>query len=139
MKTMAKVVLSKTEHPHIVRHPHICGGSPIIRGTRITVRLLATLIRGGATPEEIIRTYPQLGLAQVYDALSYYFDHRAEIDREIEENKLSTVMRRHNLRLIPHSSGGFGRLVTEEEFQKLKVDEKQRAYTWDSLPTELKV
>lgn len=114
---MPRAVIGKTEHPHIVRHPRICGGYPIIRGSRITVRLLATLVRGGATPEEIIRVYPHLELAQVYDALSYYFDHRQEIDREIEENRLSAVMRRHNLRLIPHPSGSFGRLVNEEEFK----------------------
>jgi len=135
---MSRAVLRKTEHPHIVRHPRICGGSPIIQGSRITVRLLATLIRGGATPEEIIRAYPHLELAQVHDALSYYFDHRLEIDREIEENKLSAVMHRYNFRLIPHPSGSFGRLVTAEEFKKLKAEEKQRAYTWDTLPQGLK-
>jgi uncharacterized protein (DUF433 family) len=129
--------MSKTEHPHIVRHPRICGGSPIIRGTRITVRLLATLIRGGATPEEIIQAYPHLRLAHVYDALSYYFDHRQEIDQEIEENKLSAVMRRHNLRFIPHPPGSFGHLVTEAEFENLEAEEKQQAYTWDTLPEGL--
>lgn len=134
---MSRAVLSKTEHPYIVRHPHICGGSPIIRGTRITVRLLATLVRGGATPEEIIRTYPHLELAQVYDALSYYFGHREEIDKEIEENRLPVVMRRYNLRLIPHLSGSWGRLVTEREFQDLTADEQQQAYTWDTLPKDL--
>lgn len=129
--------MSKTEHPHIVRHLRICGGKPIIRGTRITVRLLATLNRGGATPEEIIRAYPHLELAQVHDALSYYFDHRQEIDQEIENSKLSAVMRRDNLRLIPHPSGSFGRLVTEAEFEKLEEGEKQRACTWDNLPKGL--
>lgn len=29
---------------------------------------------------------PHLKLAQVYDALSYYHDHREEIDRELSEN-----------------------------------------------------
>jgi uncharacterized protein (DUF433 family) len=134
---MAKAVLQKTEHPYIVRHPRICGGSPIIRGTRITVWLLASLIRGGVTPEEIIKAYPQLELAQVYDALSYYFDHRQEIEQEIEENRLANVMRRFNLRLIPHPSGSFGRLVTEEEFQNLGAEEQQRAYTWETLPSKL--
>ena len=32
-----------TEHPHIVRKPGTCGGAPLIRGTRITVRHLALL------------------------------------------------------------------------------------------------
>jgi len=127
----------KTEHPHVMRKAGVCGGSPIIGGTRITVRLLATLIRGGASPDEIIRAYPHLSLAQVYDALSYYFDHRQEIDQEIEDNKLGAVMRRHDLRFIHHPSGSFGRLVTAEEFEKLSAEEKERAYTWDTLPEGL--
>ncbi len=127
----------KTEHPHVIRKPGVCGGSPIIRGTRITVRLLASQIRGGATPDEIIRAYPHLSLAQVYDALSYYFDHRQEIDQELEDNTLRAVMRCHAMRFIPHPSGSFGRLVTEEEFEKLGAEEKERAYTWDTLPEGL--
>nr|BAL56315.1 hypothetical conserved protein [uncultured Acetothermia bacterium]BAL60143.1 hypothetical conserved protein [Candidatus Acetothermum autotrophicum] len=132
-----KAVLKKTEHPYIVRHPRVCGGSPVIRGTRITVWLLAALLRGGATPEEIMRTYPHLEPAQVYDALSYYFDHRREIDREIEENRLVSAMRRFNLRFVPHPSGSFGRLITEEEFRNLKPEEQQQAYTWETLPSQL--
>jgi hypothetical protein len=29
---------------------------------------------------------PHLTLAQVYDAMSYYHDHQAEIERELSEN-----------------------------------------------------
>jgi hypothetical protein len=37
-------------------------------------------------PEELVRRFPHLTLAQIYDALSYYYDHQAEIDAEIEKN-----------------------------------------------------
>lgn len=43
-------------------------------------------------------------------------------------------MRRFNLRFIPHPSGSFGRLVAEEEFQNFKAEERQQAYTWETLP-----
>ena len=36
--------------------------------------------------EELVRTFPHLTLAQVHDALSYYYDHQAEIDKEIQTN-----------------------------------------------------
>lgn len=130
---MARVALKKTEHPHIARHPKICGGSPVIRGTRITVRLLATLARCGETPEGILQAYPHLTLAQIHDALSYYFDHRQEIAQEIEDEKLAAVMQRLNLALLPHPSGGFGRLVTPEEFRTLSEEERKRARTWEEL------
>jgi len=38
----------------------------------------------GWSPEEIHFQHPHLSLAQIYAALAYYYDHQAEMDREIE-------------------------------------------------------
>jgi uncharacterized protein (DUF433 family) len=38
------------------------------------------------TPEELVTLFPHLTLAQVYDALSYYYDHKEEIDRDLAES-----------------------------------------------------
>src|SRR5947209_20369437 len=38
----------------------------------------------GWSAEEIQQQHPHLSLAQVHAALSYYYDHQAEIDAEIE-------------------------------------------------------
>ncbi len=109
MKLMATVV--KTEHPHIERRPGVCGGSPVIEGTRIPVRLIVGFVKNGImTVEDIREAYPSLTLAQIYDALSYYHDHQAEIDEELRQNTLEYVLERHNLRLgekgvlVPRSS-----------------------------------
>lgn len=128
----------KTEHPYIVRVPGICGGEPIISGTRITVRHIAMMVKTGSSPEDILRDYSHLTLAQIHDAISFYFDHREEIEQEMEENKLQNVMRRFNLRLIAYPDTGVGRLVTEKEFEELSQEEKKSAYTWDTLPDEWK-
>ncbi len=128
----------KTEHPYVVRVPGVCGGAPTIKGTRITVRLIAALVKSGYTPEDILRDYPHLNLAQIYDAVSFYFDHKEEIEQEIEENKIQNVMRRYDLRLIPFPNIGAGRLVTKEEFEELSEEEKESAYTWETLPDEWK-
>lgn len=73
---MAELV--KTEHPHIVRQESVCGGEPLIDGLRVTVRHVVTLHRQGETILEIAEA---LGIteAQVFHALSYFFDHREEI------------------------------------------------------------
>ncbi len=76
-----------TEHPHIVRVPGVCGGRPIVAGTRISVRTIVERTRLGDSPDQIVMDYPPLTLAQVYDALSYYHEHRAEIDAEIATNE----------------------------------------------------
>jgi len=123
----------KTEHPYIVKNPEICGGKAVISGTRISVCLIAGMVKGGSSAEDILMGYPHLTFAQIHDAISYYFDHRAEIEQEIQESSLRAIMRKNNMRLIV---GEFGvdRLVTEKEFEKLSEEEKEKTYTWETLP-----
>ena len=74
--------------PHIVRNPEVCGGSPVITATRFTVRsVVHYILQLGLAPEELVEKFPHLSLAQVYDALAYYYDNREEIERDIAENK----------------------------------------------------
>ena len=96
----------RTEHTHIVMTEGYCGGRPRIVGSRISVDFIARFLNDGVDPLEIVASYPHLTLAAVYDAASYYFDHKAEIDHSIEENTLERVMERENLVL-----NGAGRLV----------------------------
>ena len=81
-------------HPHIVRTEGFCGGSPRIRGTRISVRGIAELFRGGEPVEEIAALYTHVDPAAIQDAIGYYLDHRQEIDAEIEENTLESILKR---------------------------------------------
>lgn len=68
---------------YIERRPEIQGGDACIAGTRIPVWVLAAMHKQGDTAEEILEAYPNLTAAQVHAALSYYYDHRAEIDAVI--------------------------------------------------------
>ena len=80
--------MSVVTHPYIVTDPETCGGSPHLAGTRITVRtvVIAVLLHG-LSPEELLQHYPHLTLSGIHDALSYYYDHREAIEREIAEHK----------------------------------------------------
>ena len=63
------------------------GSQAVLKGTRIPVSILIGYFRIGETPETLVENIlPHLSLAQVYDALSYYHDHEAEIERELAEN-----------------------------------------------------
>ncbi len=74
-------------HPHITTDSRVCGGSPRIDGTRITVRtIVISILHHGQTPEELLTHYPHISLASIYDALSYYYDNREAIDQEIAEH-----------------------------------------------------
>ncbi|MBC7078107.1 MAG: DUF433 domain-containing protein [Chloroflexi bacterium] len=71
----------------MTRVPGCCGGRPIIRGTRFPVSsVVFYILRQGMTPEELVREFPHLTLAQVYGALSYYYDHKEEIEQEMRAN-----------------------------------------------------
>jgi uncharacterized protein (DUF433 family) len=76
--------MTKVVHPHITTDACICGGSPCLEGTRIPVwTVVVYVLHHGITPEELLAYCPHVGLAAIYDALSYYYDHRADIDVEI--------------------------------------------------------
>jgi uncharacterized protein (DUF433 family) len=81
-------MIQATQHRYIVSDPDILSGEPIIDGTRTPVRAVVELWRQGAPAEVIPAQLPHLSLAQVFDALSYYSDHQAEINAAIERNRI---------------------------------------------------
>ena len=81
-----------TNHRYIVRDDQILGGEPIIRSTRTPVRAIVETWRLGVAPEEIPTHMPHLTLAQVFDALSYFSDHQAEILAHIERNRIPDAL-----------------------------------------------
>lgn len=73
-----------TAHPHIVKIPDVQGGTPIVRGAYKTVWGIVELFQQGRTPEQIVEDKGEpLTLAEVHDALSYYYDNKEEIDHII--------------------------------------------------------
>lgn len=80
---MANIMLNE----HIEETPGIMGGKPRIKGHRITVQDIAIWHeRLGKSVDEIATEY-SLTLSDVHAALTYYFDHRSEIDQTIEEGR----------------------------------------------------
>lgn len=69
-------------YPHVVKAP----GEPArLEGharTRVAM-IVADYLWRGWSAEEIARQYPYLTLADVHAALTYYFDHRQEIEDEL--------------------------------------------------------
>lgn len=93
-----------TEHCSITIDNNILSGEPIIRETRTPVCAIVELWRLGVSPEEIPLRLPHLTLAQVFDALSYYSNHQAEINAYIERNRIpdeliDPLLRSHKLPL----------------------------------------
>jgi uncharacterized protein (DUF433 family) len=69
--------------PHIAISEDVAGGKPRIAGHRITVQhIVIWHERMGLSADEIASNHG-LSLADVYAALTYYYDHRQEIDESI--------------------------------------------------------
>jgi uncharacterized protein (DUF433 family) len=71
---------------YITRTPGIRGGRARIEGTRIGVHDVVGLLQNGETVDTITVTcFPDLTKAQIYECLSYYEDHRDEINLLVAE------------------------------------------------------
>jgi uncharacterized protein (DUF433 family) len=57
---------------HYIQIDHqICGGKPIIRGTRIMVKNILGMVAGGYTIDQIVEAYPELTRDQIQCTLEY--------------------------------------------------------------------
>jgi len=61
----------------------VLGGSPYVVGSRVPVRRLWAFYRSGASIERILKRYPQLGPAKVFDALAFAFDNEEVVSADL--------------------------------------------------------
>lgn len=116
---------TRTAHPHIEKRKSHRGGRAILRGTNFPVSsVVIYILKHGMLPEELVRTFSHLKLAQVYDALSYYYDHQQEIDAEIEKN-----LGQDSIAL---------RLGKQKQALRLQYDPQRRNFTVSPLTTSPK-
>ena len=99
-----------TEYRYIVRIPDVQGGRPVVKGTRIPVKAIVGYYRMGMSVEEILEGLPVLTPAQVYEALSYYHDHAAEVEQDLEAGRVERLVERYGLEVTSD-----GRLVAAED------------------------
>ena len=88
--------MNQAEVGRITKNPGVCGGKPCVAGSRIRVQdvYLWHEIQG-LSADEIVSRFPQLTMADVYAALSYYWDHRDEIQRQMAvDDELVKTMKR---------------------------------------------
>ena len=84
--------MTPTNYPHIVIKP---SGTPMIEDTRISVARIALDHTERQHPiEEIPEHYLGLTLDQVCMALAYYYHHKGEVDRQIEEDHQEFIEQR---------------------------------------------
>jgi len=73
---------SETKYEHIVIDAE---GVPTISGTTMkVVELVLNQLAYGWSPDELHFQHPYLSMRQIHSALAYYWDHKSELDRDIE-------------------------------------------------------
>ncbi|PYX85750.1 MAG: hypothetical protein DMG70_02580 [Acidobacteria bacterium] len=55
----------------IVRDPQICGGEPVFKGTRVTLRSVLASLAAGDRPEAILAGFPSLKPEDVQGAIAF--------------------------------------------------------------------
>ena len=61
-----------------------------LAGTRMKVTdLVLDKMANDSTPEELARQFPPLTLSQIHAAFAYYYDHKPELDAQIEGDRCS--------------------------------------------------
>lgn len=80
-------MLTETGYEHIqVTEDQV----PMIVGTTMkVVELITNHLAYGWSPEELHFQHPYLSMGQIHSALAYYWDHKTELDQDIEERLVS--------------------------------------------------
>jgi uncharacterized protein (DUF433 family) len=63
------------------------GGTVRVGPSRITLDTVVEQYENGMTPEEMIRTYDSLELADAHAVISYYLRHREDVRAYLKERK----------------------------------------------------
>jgi uncharacterized protein (DUF433 family) len=58
-------------HDRIIRDPGICGGQPVIRGTRVLVRVILGYLAHGEPIDLILREFPSLAEDDVRAVIAF--------------------------------------------------------------------
>ena len=58
-------------HERIVRDPHVVGGQPVFKGTRVTLRTVLASLAEGAATSEILADFPTLSEEDVRAAIAF--------------------------------------------------------------------
>lgn len=55
----------------IIRDPKICGGEPVFKGTRVTLRTVLASLAAGDGVQEILADFPSLEVEDVQAAIAF--------------------------------------------------------------------
>src|SRR3972149_6199031 len=73
------------------------GGAVRVGNSRITLDLIVEQYENGMTPEDMVRAYDTLVLADVHAAIAYYLRHRNEVRAYLKQREEEAVALRSKI------------------------------------------
>ncbi len=64
-------LLNNVDMDRIHADPNICSGKPVIKGTRVMVRNILSMLKAGKTFDEVLASYPSITREDVDAAVDY--------------------------------------------------------------------
>ena len=62
---------SSSYKDRIVQDPQICGGAPVFKGTRVTLRTVLASLAAGNSPDDILADFPTLKPKDIWAAIAF--------------------------------------------------------------------
>ncbi|MCA9925113.1 MAG: DUF433 domain-containing protein [Anaerolineales bacterium] len=63
---------------YIIRDPNICGGTAVVKGTRIPIRTILASLAEGDQAEDLLNSFPTLTEEAVWAVIAFAADSAAE-------------------------------------------------------------
>lgn len=61
----------KNFRERITRNPNVCGGEPVVKGTRVTIRTILASLAEGDTVEQILHDFPTLNKDDINAVIAF--------------------------------------------------------------------
>ena len=68
---MGEATNNRNREDRIVRDKEICGGEPVFKGTRVTLRTVLASLAAGDSAEEILADFPTLTAQDLQAAIAF--------------------------------------------------------------------
>lgn len=93
-------------------------GAVRIGQTRVLFTLVIDLYKNGVSPETIAVQFPSVALEQVYGAVAYYLQHRAEVDELLEQEEREAESIRRQIEATQRSNPTKAELLARLEAKR---------------------
>lgn len=89
-------------------------GAVRVGGTRVTLETVVHTFLDGASAEEIVLQYPSLSLADVYAAITYYLQHKRQVDAYLQGRERAAVEMQARIEGVDDPVGIRARLLARQ-------------------------